>query len=183
MVTEELNATGTAVQGAAGTKQVLLIGLGNKHRHEDGVGLYIAHCLRAENLGPTLKIVEEEGDVLYLLDSWHDADVVIVVDAVYSGARPDGTRFSPGTVHHFEICRDTGCEEVLPQGIFLYSTHAFGLADIVHLAHALDRLPPRLIVYGVEGANFEMGDGISIDVLAGAEQVVSDIISYMEANS
>ena len=48
---------------------------------------------------------------------------------------------------------------------------------------SFDRLPPRLIVYGVEGANFEMGDGISVDVLAGAEQVVSDIISYMEANS
>jgi len=164
----------TSTTSATSAQQVLLVGLGNRQRRDDAVGLYVAHRLRENDPGTNIKIVEEEGDMLELLDSWHDADVVFLVDAASSGSRP-------GTLHHFEICRGTGCEETIPEGLFLYSTHAFGLGEVVRLAQALDRLPPRLIVYGIEGDDFGMGEGISLEVLAGAEQVVSNILSYMEA--
>jgi len=37
------------------------------------------------------------------------------------------------------------------------STHAFGVADAIELARALDRLPPHLDVYAVEGVEFGLG--------------------------
>ena len=41
------------------------------------------------------------------------------------------------------------------------STHALGLADAVELARSLGRLPQRVVVYGIEGAAFEFGNGLS----------------------
>ena len=36
-----------------------------------------------------------------------------------------------------------------------------GLPEAVALARELDRLPTRLIVYGIEGESFETGEGLS----------------------
>jgi hypothetical protein len=35
--------------------------------------------------------------------------------------------------------------------------HHFGLAEAVELARVLDRLPPRLWIYGIEGRQSEQG--------------------------
>ena len=39
----------------------------------------------------------------------------------------------------------------LPMGQFRCSTHALGVAEAIELARALDRLPRKLIVFGIEG--------------------------------
>ena len=63
---------------------------------------------------------EESGDTGFgaaLMAAWQDAEVVILVDAVRSGAEP-------GKIHHFDA-RD----EHLPTDFFHYSTHAFSVAE------------------------------------------------------
>jgi hypothetical protein len=44
--------------------------------------------------------------------------------------------------------------------------------EAIELARALGQLPPRLIVYGVEGADFTAGEGLSLDVEKAAQAVV-----------
>ena len=51
------------------------------------------------------------------------------------------------------------------------STHAFGLAETIELARALDRLPARVTVYGIEGERFTAGEELSQPVRAAVEQV------------
>ena len=51
------------------------------------------------------------------------------------------------------------------------STHALGLAEAVELARALERLPPRLLVFGIEAASFETGAEPSAAVRAAAQRV------------
>ena len=70
-----------------------------------------------------------------LLAHWHDADRVIVVDAVRSGA-------PPGTRHRLEPGKWAATESV--------SSHGFGLASALELARALGDLPPHLVLYGIE---------------------------------
>ena len=45
----------------------------------------------------------------------------------------------------------------LPAELFRGSTHLIGLAEAIELGRALDQLPARLLVVGIEGASFTAG--------------------------
>jgi hydrogenase maturation protease len=47
---------------------------------------------------------------------------------------------------------------------FRASTHHFGLSEVIGLARALDRMPVRLRVYGIEGRSFGIGSALSPEV-------------------
>jgi hydrogenase maturation protease len=127
---------------------VILIGVGNAWRGDDGAGLAVAR--RVRELAPAgVEIREVEGDATALVDVWWGAEQVVVVDAAESGA-------PPGTVRRFDARSGP-----LPVRSLRSSTHAFGVADAVELARALGRLPDRLDVYAIEGASFTAGDRLS----------------------
>jgi hydrogenase maturation protease len=52
----------------------------------------------------------------------------------------------------------------VPADLFTCSTHGFGVATAVELARALNRLPPRLVLFGIEGKEFGIGRGLSTEV-------------------
>ncbi len=146
----------------AGDVSIKIIGVGNEWRGDDGAGVAVARALREKAL-PGVIVLEATGEGAALMAAWQGADVVILVDAVRSGA-------GPGKIHRFDA-RD----EHLPTDFFHYSTHAFSVAEAVELARVLNRLPPRLIVYGIEGKTYEAGAGLSPEVAQGVEQVVERI--------
>ena len=49
----------------------------------------------------------------------------------------------------------------IPSDFFNYSTHAFSVAEAVELARALNKLPTRLLIYGIEGVDFSAGIGLT----------------------
>jgi hydrogenase maturation protease len=67
----------------------------------------------------------------------------------------------------------------LPASLLATSSHAFGVEHAVELSRALGTLPPTLIVYAVEGEDFETGHDLSpavADVVPGvAEWVRRDL--------
>jgi hydrogenase maturation protease len=139
--------------------RMLVIGVGNAYRRDDAAGLVIARRLREET-GDAIMVHEERGAGADLIDVWQDAAVVILLDAVSSGA-------TPGTIVRFDARA-----QPLPAPFFRSSTHAVGVAEAIELARALGALPPRLIVYGVEGADFTAGEGLSLDVEKAVQAVV-----------
>jgi hydrogenase maturation protease len=141
---------------------VLLIGVGNAYRGDDAVGLVVAHRLQAEPLAG-VTIVPTAGEGTGLLALWQDTDAVVLVDAVCTGTRP-------GTLYRFAVD-----DRPLPALFTRVSTHAFGVAEAIELARALRRLPSVLVVYGVEGAIFEAGVGLSAAVAAAVPQVVARV--------
>jgi hydrogenase maturation protease len=68
----------------------------------------------------------------------------------------------------------------VPVKFFHYSTHAFSVAEAIELARAMKTLPPRLLVYGIEGANFNAGVTISHDMQESAKQVVEQIVKEIK---
>ncbi len=58
---------------------------------------------------------------------------------------------------------------------FHYSTHAFSVAEAVELARALDQLPSRLILYGIEGRDFSAGERLSPEVGAAVDELISRV--------
>ncbi len=143
---------------------VLVIGVGNEYREDDGVGVWVARRLAAHGL----RAVERSGEGAGLIDAWSGAARVIVVDAATAGA-------APGTLHRFDATRT-----VLPRGVFRCSSHDFGVAEGIETARVLGRLPPALELYAIEGARFGHGTEMTPAVAAAAGRLVDDLLSVTE---
>jgi hydrogenase maturation protease len=61
--------------------------------------------------------------------------------------------------------------------MFHTSSHAFNVAEAIELARVLNRLPPRLVVYGVEGRRFDVGAGMSPEVARATDEVVERLFN------
>ena len=140
--------------------RVLALGVGNAARGDDAVGLVVARRLQEDPCLDVVTIRPTTGEGTALLALWQDTDAVVLVDAMWTGARP-------GTVQRFEVST-----QPLPAIFSRLSTHAFGVAEAIELARALRQLPPVLVVYGVEGATFETGAGLSAAVTAALPQAI-----------
>jgi hydrogenase maturation protease len=151
--------------------ETLVIGVGQEQRGDDAVGLLVAR--RVANApaarSPALRVVEHGGDGMDLLLAWEGARSVVVVDAVVSGDRP------VGGVHRFDAH-----QEPLPTALFAgHSTHALGVADAIELARAMERLPARLVVYGIESTCFDTGSRPVPGVLAAVESVAERVLEEL----
>ncbi len=125
-----------------------VIGIGNPLRGDDAAGLLVAR--RVREIAPAqVEVIELEGEPARLIDAWQGADIAVVVDAVSSGAAAG------------ELMRFDAGEDPLPASVGAPSTHALGLGDAVEIARALGRLPRRLIVFGIEAAEFTPGSAPS----------------------
>jgi hydrogenase maturation protease len=140
---------------------IVVIGVGNPFRADDGVGHAVADLLAQEvhaaalaaqatgrptRLGRT-EVVWSDGEPTRLLEAWADRDLAVVVDAMVTGA-------PVGFVHVFDPTR-----AALPAPPPT-SSHGSGLGEAWRLAEALDSRPVRLLVVGIEVA--ALGDGTEL---------------------
>ena len=139
--------------------------LGSRYRGDDALGPLVADRLREARV-PVLDCADEP---TRLLDEWAGLETVVIVDAVLTGA-PVGTPY-----------RVDVADEPLPRELGLASTHAVGVADALELGRTLGRAPRRVVVLGVEGAAFGMGDEMSPAVAAAVDGVVVAALAELEA--
>jgi hydrogenase maturation protease len=71
----------------------------------------------------------------------------------------------------------------LPTTLFQNSTHAFGVPQAIELARALNQLPQKLTVYGIEGACFDEGAAISPIVERAGKEVAESIALEISHNN
>ncbi|HTT45347.1 MAG TPA: hydrogenase maturation protease [Thermoplasmata archaeon] len=140
----------------------LVIGVGNADRGDDGSGLEVARELK-HRLAGKARVEECTSEGIALLELWRDADRVLVVDAVVSGA-------VPGTVHRFEA-GDGFSPGVHPAT----STHGLSLSEAVALGRGLGCLPRELVVYGIEVGGLDVGAGLSPPVARGVREAADRI--------
>ncbi|MCK9377516.1 MAG: hydrogenase maturation protease [Syntrophobacterales bacterium] len=140
-----------------------VIGVGNEWRGDDAAGLLVARGLAAEKLSQ-VEVVECRGTAGEVQDAFNGADGVIVVDAVSSGG-PPGTRYR-FDAHQGEVPMEFSRSP---------SSHGWGVAEALALARVLGELPPLLIIYGIEGQNFDSGRDLSPEVAAAIPEMVRRI--------
>lgn len=83
----------------------------------------------------------------------------MVIDAAYT--EPS----SPGRVHRLVL------ESARPARTGTTSSHGLGLGEAIELSSVLGRLPGRLVVYAVEGADRTLGTGLTEPVAARVEEL------------
>jgi hydrogenase maturation protease len=140
---------------------VVVIGIGNPFRADDGVGHAVADLVaqeveaaalaaeatgRPSRLGRT-EVVWSDGEPTRLLEAWAERDLAVVVDAMVTGA-------PPGFVHVFD---PTVADLPAPPPT---SSHGIGLAEAWRLAEVLESRPARLLLVGIEVG--QLGDGTEL---------------------
>lgn len=149
--------------------RVTVIGVGNPFRHDDAVGPVVAARLIDHFEGDRrVRVADLDGEPVRIIQTWEGSEFVIVVDAVRSGS-------APGTVHRYRVDQVSGVGALAGDSM-VASGHALGLGDAVDLAVALGQLPPRLEVLAVEGASFDLGEGLSAPVAVACDVLVDEIV-------
>jgi len=146
------------------TDRIVVIGVGSPFRHDDGVGPALVDRLReplADHSGVVLEVTD--GEPTRLLDLWEGASTAVVVDAVYE--EPP----RPGHVHELVVDR-------MPPEAGSTTSHGLGLGTAVELGLLLGRMPLRLLVYAISGADFTVGVGLSSPVAAALDEVAARIL-------
>ena len=131
--------------------KIVILGVGNLLLSDEGVGVHVAHELMKLELPPEVSVVEGGTDGFRLLNVITEADRVIVIDAVRSGA-------DPGSVYRFDV-NDV---RSVPPG-FMTSVHQVGILEVIELSGLIGKTP-RTTVIGVEPRSLEMGMELSPEV-------------------
>jgi hydrogenase maturation protease len=146
----------------------VVVGVGNPDRGDDAVGPEVLARLTGR-VPVGARLVRLAGaDPAAIMEAWSGCERVVLVDAMVSGV-------APGTITRFDAAAGP-----LPVGVRLASTHVFGAETAVEIARALEKLPGRLVVYGVEGERFTVGSGLSPAVAAAlpvaAEKILEEVL-------
>ncbi|MFF4161263.1 hydrogenase maturation protease [Streptomyces sp. NPDC001678] len=155
--------------------RITVIGVGNEFRRDDGVGPVVVARLRERaahgGLPAGIRMVCCDGEPGRLMGLWEGTGLAVVVDAAH--AHPG----CPGRIHRLELDGYQAWQAGTA------SSHGLGLGEAVELARALDRLPRRLVVYAVEGADGALGTGLTRAVAAAVgpltERVEREITRYL----
>ena len=144
----------------------ILIGLGNPLRGDDGAGLELARMVASR--APWARVAGHEGEPTGLIELWEGASLAIVADAAAAAGEPGRVR------------RAVAGGGKLPfRPAAAASTHAIDLGGVIELAGTLERLPHRLVVYGIEGERFGVGEALSPRVGAALGPLAETVLAEL----
>jgi hydrogenase maturation protease len=144
----------------------LVLGVGNELRGDDAVGIELARRIARRGL-PGIEAESARPDGLWLINRWVGTPRVVLVDAVRSGGPPGSW------------IRIDAHQGLLGVDAVASSSHRFGIKEAIELARRLGRLPDRLIVLGVEGAQFGLGEGLSEPVKQAMDGIEHAILTEL----
>lgn len=150
----------TTVTGISGG--VVVVGLGNRYRKDDGVGVVAAAAL-GELALPRVRVLTDVAEPLGLLDAWWGATLAVVIDAAV--AKPS----MPGRVRRFTPGELTTAREGL-------SSHTIDIDRTRALGQALGRVPDALVVFSIDVADVGHGSGLTPRVAGAVPEVVRLVV-------
>lgn len=157
----------TAKKG--GTKpSVTVLGLGNTLFRDEGAGVHILPLLEETlaMLGERVELIEGGTDGLRLLGPVEETDRLIVIDAMNGGKEP-------GTV--YTVQRD----DIPAYYSMKMSVHQLGFHEVLLAAKMRERLPKRMVMFGIQPESLEFGLGLSDAVRAALPEVAEKVAALV----
>lgn len=140
------------------TDKIVVVGLGNSYRNDDGVGVAAAAALDDLAL-PRVRVVTGVVEPMSLLEAWSGARLAVVIDA---------TKVIPSSPGCISRC---ALSDVVTASHGL-SSHSVDIGRTHGLVRALGRVPDELVVFTIEVADTGHGVGLSPPVARAVPQVV-----------
>lgn len=147
--------------------KVIVVGIGHPFRGDDALGPEVVSLLQ-KRLPKSVQLKAILGDIAELLSIFEEFTHVYIVDAVYSQRVPPGTPFRVDGSKIKDVSKH--CRT---------STHAFDISQAIELATNLGLLPHKLVIYGIEGENFEHGNYLSSSVCAQVEKLCDELYNEL----
>jgi hydrogenase maturation protease len=164
----ERGASGGAVLTGEDAMNILVVGVGNVLMGDDGIGVRAVHEIANRfQLPEGVEVLDGGTSGLELLSYFSGREHVIIVDAVSSG-------LPPGTVVRIEG------EDVPAKFMTKISPHQLGLSDVLAAATITGKLPPKMVLLGVEPKRVEVGLGISEEVEKSFEKLIDAVGQELE---
>ena len=152
--------------------RVLVAGMGNVLRRDDGFGVEVARRLADSDALPAGVTVVEVGigGIHLVQELMGGYDALVVLDAVERGS-------APGTVHLLEAeVADLALWSEDARGDFLADMHYTTPSKALVLAKALGVLPPAVFILGCQPGDAEaLGIGLSEPVAQAASEALREI--------
>lgn len=147
---------------------VVIVGLGNSYRRDDGVGIVAAAALSDVAL-PGVRVVTGIVEPMSLLEAWSGARLAVVIDAAVM--MPS----MPGRVRRCTL------DDVITASEGL-SSHSIDIGRSHALGQALGRVPDEIVVFAIEVADTGYGIGLTPQVADAVPQVVSMAVAEISRN-
>jgi hydrogenase maturation protease len=145
---------------------LIIIGVGNPMRSDDGIGPKIIELLR-QHKNLNCDLLDAGTDGLALLDVLQNYQRAIIIDAVNMGA-------AVGTLRMF-----SPCEAIIEIRSDTLSTHGFGLAEVIKLMEQLG-IKTELTIVGIQPGNIDYGDKLSNEVAAKISDILESCLGAIQ---
>ena len=149
------------------TAAAVVIGVGNTHRRDDGVGPAVAAEVAAQR--PELRVLCCAAEPTAILDAWAGAARAVIVDA----AAP-GENAIPGRVRRCTLGDLAETRAV--------SSHDLNLAQTYRLGRVLGRAPAEVVVITVDAADDGHGVGLTPDMVAAVPRAVAAVLAVLDGS-
>ena len=146
------------------TGRIVILGIGNLLKGDDGVGVRVIEALTLRDLPPDVELIDGGTGGPTLMVHFDGARALVIVDAVNLDA-------PPGTVRAFGL-QDIRSTADAPAP---FSLHDLGILSMLELARRLDRLPKVVRIVGIQPDRFDLGDRLTPAVAAAVPQAVTAV--------
>jgi hydrogenase maturation protease len=154
-----------------GSRDVLVLGLGNILLTDDGVGVHVVrHLARAPNRPAGLRPVDGGTLGFQLMPALVAADAVLVVDAAQFG--------EPGGSHR--LFDQQALADHISRGRPI-SAHQAGLVDLLTLARLVGWEPARFALLGIQPQRIDWGEQLSETVAGSLPAVCRAVVRTVRA--
>lgn len=137
--------------------KIIVAGIGNLLMGDDGLGVHAIRAMKENPVEPGIILVDVGTSSLSLAVDLEQADGLLLLDAVRTGARP-------GTLH--QLAADAVARPRMPR-----SLHEYGVGHV--LAHMdVVRRPRKVMILGLEPFRVEFGMTLSEPVTGALPELV-----------
>jgi len=156
------------MQTAADRSPVLVMGVGNILRRDDGFADAVLRRLEAETLSDDVELFDAGTSAIDLMEVFNGRRKLVVLDAVRGGQ-------APGTLYRFSP------EEVEAGVLPMNSLHQVGLLETLKLGELVDCKPQQTVVIGAQPGDTSLGIGLTPEVEAAVERAVGLVMKELAA--
>lgn len=146
-----------------GRNRISVIGVGNRHRGDDGAGPAVLDELEQRNLPENVALIDLGSNPLHVIEYFASSDRVVVIDAALMGVEA-------GEVKRFKV------EDLSLLGKNPFSTHSYGLSEGIYLAKSLGCMPNELVLIGIQPGCVDAGTELSPDVRKSISMVAQNVL-------
>lgn len=156
--------------------KLLIVGIGNRMRGDDAVGLILADRL-AQRMGALARVNPDPYELWNVLHLGQSQDYLAILDAAQSSAA-----FETGAWRRFDFPGD----KIPMSSTVLRNTHSVDVVSILDLGRSLQKLPRRVRIYAIAADQFGFGETLSAALDRRlpriASQIERDLHAWSEAN-